>query len=83
MDDWGAEKIAANPKLLTATSPSQKSDMLYKLKFAYTNKREEKAIVDIVQNASDNNQLKSLMGHWSDGLDRTSSSFDSLYADLI
>lgn len=82
MDDWGAEKIAANPKLLTATSPSQKSDMLYKLKFAYTNKREEKAIVDIVQNASDNNQLKSLMGHWSDGLDRTSSSFDSLYADL-
>lgn len=82
MDDWGAEKIANNPKILTSMTPSQKSDMLYKLKFAYTNTREEKAIVDIVKNASENNQLKSLMGYWSDGLDRTSSSMDSLYADL-
>lgn len=82
LDDWGAEKLASNPKILSATSPSQKSDMLYKLKFSYTSNKEEKAIVNIVRNASQNNQLKSLMGYWSDGLDPTSSKMDALYSDL-
>lgn len=82
LDDWGAQKMAANPKILSATTPSQKTDMLYKLKFGYTSKKEEKAIVDIVKNSVDNGQFKSLMGYWSDGLDRTSSSMDALYGNL-
>lgn len=82
LDDWGAEKIASNEKLLSATTPTQKSDLLYNLKFGYTSKSEEKAIVNVIKNSVENGQFKSLMGHWSDSLDRTSASIDSLYSNV-
>ncbi len=82
MDDWGAEKIASNEKILTSATPSQKTELLYSLKLGYTKKSEEKAIVNIIKNSVDNGQFKSLMGYWSDGLDRTSATIDALYSDL-
>jgi phosphatidylserine/phosphatidylglycerophosphate/cardiolipin synthase-like enzyme len=79
MDDWGAGKITQNPKLLSATNPSQKSSLLYELKFGYTNKEDMQGINRIMKDAVNNGQLKSLMGHWTDGLDMASASMDALY----
>jgi cardiolipin synthase len=82
MDDWGARKIAGNPKLLNATNASQKTNLLYELKFAYTGKDDMRAINTILKNAVDNGQFKSILGHWTDGLDMTSSKFDALYSNM-
>ncbi|GIW20998.1 MAG: hypothetical protein KatS3mg068_0005 [Candidatus Sericytochromatia bacterium] len=82
VDDWGARKFSQNDKLLNATNPSQKANLIYQLKFGYTSDKDQEAILRILDNAVKNNQLKNLMASWSDGLDFTASSLDAMYSDI-
>ena len=82
MDDWAAKKIAQNEKILTATSPHQKTDLIYSLKSGYTAKAEEEAINKILKNAVNNGQFKEVMGQWSNLLDSSSSTVDAMYKNL-
>lgn len=82
IDDWGARKIAQNKKILDAMTPSQKSTLVYELKFGFTDRQDQQAINKILKNALEHGQVKSIFGHWSDGLDFTSTSLDSLYSNI-
>ncbi|MFN8674376.1 MAG: phosphatidylserine/phosphatidylglycerophosphate/cardiolipin synthase family protein [Candidatus Sericytochromatia bacterium] len=82
MDDWSSRKIVESDTLLKETSAEQKTILLYALKLGFTEKKEELAINKILKTAVDTGQLKNVLGIWSDGLDVTSSSLDSLFSNL-
>lgn len=82
INDWGAKKFSQNDKLLNAANPSQKAELIYQLKMGFTSNKDQDALLKILDNSVQNNQLKDLMANWSDGLDFTASSLDAMYSDV-